>query len=151
MEQHLGLDIGNPVLRERFLKDNSEKVESQGYMKPFKPEEIERKKNRLAELSIEIADIEDEKASVVSNFKARMTPLKTERAEILSDIKHKSRYVTEQCFKFVDKDERMVGWYNKEGELVASRPAMIDELQLNLFTAQQQASEEDATGTGDNI
>lgn len=150
MEQKLGQDIENPVLRERFLKDNCEKVESQGYMKAFKPEEIESRKTRLAELSIELSDIEDEKSSAVALFKSRMTPLKEERAEILSDIKHKARYVNEQCYKFVDRDERMVGWYNKEGELVASRSAMLDELQLNLF-AGQQASPADATGTEDNI
>lgn len=149
IEKTLGQDIENPVLRTRFLKDNCEAVESVGYMKPFKPEEIEKKKNRLADLSIELADIEAEKSAAVSMFKARMTPLKEERSEIVSDIKVKARYVTEQCYKFVDRDSRMVGFYNSEGKLISERPAMVDELQLNIPF--DRSNEMSGTGTEDNL
>ncbi len=148
-EKTLGQDIVNPVQRARFLKDNCDSVESIGYMKPFKPEEIEKKKNRLADLSIELADIEAEKAVAVSSFKIRMAPLKEERAEIVGDIKVKARYVTETCYKFVDRDSREVYYYNNEGQLVQERPAMVDELQLNIPF--ERNNEMGGTGTEDNL
>jgi hypothetical protein len=149
IEKTLGQDILNPVQRTRFLKDNCEAVESVGYMKPFKPEEIERKKNRLADVSIELADIEAEKALAVSSFKVRMAPLKEERTELVSDIKVKARYVTEQCYKFVDRDTRRVGYYNNDGQLISERPAMMDELQLSIPF--EHSGEMSGTGTEDNL
>ncbi len=145
MEKTLGQEIENPVQRARFLKDNCEAVELVGYMKPFKPDEIERKKDRLADVSIELADIEAEKSAAISQFKVRMAPLKDERAELVSDIKVKARYVTEQCYKFVDRDIRQVGFYNSEGKLISERPAMVDELQLNIPF--ERSSEMSGTGT----
>ena len=41
--------------------------------------------------------------------------------------------VTEDCFKFFDEESKMIGFYNKQGDLVSSRPAFPDELQKTIF------------------
>jgi hypothetical protein len=53
---------------------------------------------------------------------------------MVSNIKAKAEYVKEICFKFIDQYEKMVGYYNANGDLIESRPATADELQPTLFS-----------------
>ena len=133
MDKHLGKDIENLVARESFLKDNCDKVEEKGYMKPYTPEELQQRKEELANASIEIAEIEQEAKEAAAHYKGKLKPLKETRARMVGDIKSKSEYVKELCYKFVDQEARETGYYNKEGDLIESRPATADELQTTLF------------------
>lgn len=133
MDKYLGKDIENLVAREAFLKDNCDKVEEKGYMKPYTPEELQQCKEELANASIEIAEIEQEAKEAAAHYKGKLKPLKETRARMVGDIKSKSEYVKELCYKFVDQEARETGYYNKEGDLIESRPATADELQITLF------------------
>lgn len=132
MERELGKEYRG-IERERFLKDNCDQVVEKGYMKPFESGELQKFKDDLAEVSIELNDIEEEKKDAMFIFKEKAKPLNEERAELLKNIKQKSVFVSENCFKFIDRDEKMVGFYNSEGLLIESRPANADELQLSIF------------------
>ncbi len=134
IERTIGKEIQNPVQRAAYLRDNADSVEPMGYMKPFSPEELDTRRIQLADVSVKIAEIEQEKELVVKEIKGRLAPLKEERTKIVSDIKAKAEYVTEDCFKFIDEESRQVGYYNKDGDLVSQRPAMADELQPRLFS-----------------
>ena len=133
MDKHLGKDIENLVAREAYLKDNCDKVEEKGYMKPYTPQELQQRKEELANASIEIAEIEQEAKEAAAHYKGKLKPLKETRARMVGDIKSKSEYVKELCYKFVDQEARETGYYNKEGDLIESRPATADELQTTLF------------------
>ena len=133
MDKHLGKDIANLVARESFLKDNCDKVEEKGYMKPYTPEELQQRKEELANASIEIAEIEQEAKEAAAHYKGKLKPLKETRARMVGDIKSKSEYVKELCYKFVDQEARETGYYNKEGDLIESRPATAEELQPTFF------------------
>lgn len=133
MQKELGKEILNPEQRIRFLKDNCDKIEERGYMKRFSPERIQQMKETLAETSIEINDIELEKKELIAEIKVRLEPLIGHRKTLLKGIKNKAEYTTEACYKFVDMDEKMVGYYNGEGDLIDARPAMGDELQGTIF------------------
>ena len=133
MDKHLGKDIANLVARESFLKDNCDKVEKKGYMKPYTPEELQGHKEKLANVSIEIAEIEAEMKQVQAEYKGRLKPLKETRANMVSNIKAKAEYVTEPCYRFTDREEKQTGYYNANGDLVELRPATAEELQPTLF------------------
>lgn len=133
MDKHLGKDIENLVAREAFLKDNCDKVEEKGYMKPYTPEELQGHKEKLANVSIEIAEIEAEMKQVQAEYKGRLKPLKEARANMVSNIKAKAEYVTEPCYRFTDREEKQTGYYNANGDLVELRPATAEELQPTLF------------------
>lgn len=133
MLKTLGKEYADDDLRVSYLKDNCDSVVNKGYMRRFTPEEIQAMKEQLAETSIMINDIEVEKREVSKEFKSRVDPLVNERKNILKGIKEKAEYVQETCYKFVDHDERMVGFYNCDGELIESRPAVADELQGTIF------------------
>lgn len=148
MDKHLGKDIENLVAREAFLKDNCDKVEEKGYMKPYTPEELQQRKEELANASIEIAEIEQEAKEAAAHYKGRLKPLKEARANIVSNIKAKAEYVKDLCYKFVDQEARETGYYNREGDLIESRPATADEMQPTLF-AVRGFNQADKTGTND--
>jgi len=137
MEKHLGKDYADLERREAFLKDNCEKVERRGYMKPFTPEQLQGHKENLAELSIQIEGIEDEKREAAKNYKSALDPLIAQRREMVSNIKQKAEYVDELCYRFVDREAKETGYYNATGDLIELRPATFDELQLNLFIGQK--------------
>ena len=81
-----------------------------------------------------MAEIEQEKKDAMAEFKERMKPFDEDRKRLLEELKNKSEYVNETCYKFIDHDERMVGYYNKLGELVSSRPIMPQEMQKTTFS-----------------
>jgi len=137
MNRHLGKDYQNKAQRETFLKDNCEKAENRGYMKPFTPEQLQEHKENLAELSIKIEEAENEKAAAINRFKHMLKPLITQRREMVSNIRQKAEYVNEVCYKFVDREEKQTGYYNADGDLIEQRPATADELQPTLFIGLQ--------------
>lgn len=120
--------------REQMLRDNADSSEEIGYMKPFTEEEILSMKDDLAEISIEINDIEIEKKAMASEFKHKLEPLTDQKKETLKSIKNKAKFVKELCYKMIDQDEQMVTYYNSIGEIVESRRIRPDEKQLKIFT-----------------
>lgn len=144
MEQHLGKNIINPAQREAYLKDNCDSVEEIGYMKPYTAEEIQSHKENLANLSIQIQEIQNEKAVAMALFKGRIKPLLEQRGTIVGNLKAKAKYVTEVCYKFTDQYACETGFYNAEGDLVECRPATVDELNTTIFAALREQTEQAA-------
>jgi len=143
MEKTIGKEYKNARDREAFLKDNCDKVEEKGYMKPYTPEELQGHKENLANVSIEIAEVEAEKKAQDAYYKGQLKPLIEQRTQMVSNIKSKSEYVKEICYKFVDQEAKETGFYNADGDLVESRPATADELQPTIFSMARK------TGTND--
>lgn len=131
LDRELGKDI---ALEERasFLEDNCDAVEEVTYSRAFGPEELALKREQLTDASIKIADIEEEKKEVMDGFKERLKPLQEQKSEAIKSLRDKSQTVTEKCYKFLDEETKMVGFYNKEGNLVSSRHAFQRELQKTI-------------------
>jgi hypothetical protein len=134
MQKELGKNFTDVLQREAFLKDNCDKAENRGYMKPFTADELQQRKENLADVSVRIDEIETEKKEQAKVFKDALDPLVKQRSGMVDDIRRKSRYVNEVCYKFVDAEERMTGYYNSDGDLIESRPATADELQPSMFS-----------------
>lgn len=143
MEKTIGKEYKNAHDREAFLKDNCDKVEEKGYMRPYTPEELQGHKENLANVSIEIAEIEAEKKAQDAYYKGQLKPLNEQRSQMVSNIRSKSEYVKEICYKFVDQEAKETGFYNADGDLIESRPATADELQPTIFSMARK------TGTND--
>ncbi|MFS0489935.1 hypothetical protein [Leadbetterella byssophila] len=132
MEKFLGHEY-NQEERLAYLQDNCDSTEEKGYMKPFTQEQISQKKEELANVSIRLEELEQKMKALMDELRAEMKPLKAEKRVILEEIKNKATYVNERVFKFIDFDNRQVGFYNAEGMLIDQRPAFGDELQGNIF------------------
>lgn len=118
--------------RASFLRDNCDKIEEVGYMKPFTPEEITQKKDELSEVAIKINDIESEKKETLKDINSKLEPLTEQKAELLKDIKTKAEWITEDCYQFINQEEKLVGYYNSQGIMIASRPTRPEENQYTL-------------------
>ena len=119
--------------REQFLSDNSDDVEKVSDSKAFSPEELAKQREDLTDAAIKLADIEEQKKEANAHFKELMKPLEQKKAVAIKNLKDKAMVVEEDCYKFFDEETKMVGFYNKEGDLVSSRPAFPDELQKTIF------------------
>lgn len=137
MQRELGKNISEGKSRVAFLMDNCDKVEDKSYMKRFTPEQLLQMKEELSENAIVINDIEVEKKEAMEQFKETLKPLTERKGRLLKGLKNKAELVTEKCFKFVDPENRSVGYYNEEGDLIESRAAFADELQTNIFQMQR--------------
>lgn len=133
MDNFLGQEVQEKD-RWQFLQDNADAIEEIGYTHRFTPDELAQKKESLAETSISINDIEIEKKEVMEGYKEQLKPLNVIKQTLLENIKKGSEYVENQeCAKILYHEEKMVGYYNKLGELVYSRPIMPQEMQKTIF------------------
>ena len=133
MDRLLGQEVKEED-RWQFLQDNADAVEEISYTHRLTPDELSQKKESLSTVSIDINDIEIDKKEVMSEFKEKLKPLNEEKQELLDTIKQGVQFIPkEECAKFIYHDEKMVGYYNKDGELVSSRPIMPQEMQKTLF------------------
>nr|WP_320058812.1 hypothetical protein [uncultured Bacteroides sp.] len=134
MDNFLGQEVQEKD-RWQFLQDNADAIEEIGYTHRFTPDELAQKKESLAETSISINDIEIEKKEVMEGYKEQLKPLNVIKQTLLENIKKGSEYVEDQeCAKILYHEEKMVGYYNKLGELVYSRPIMPQEMQKTIFS-----------------
>ena len=132
MDKFLGQEYPETE-RRQFLEDNCDAVEEIGYTRRFTTDELNQKKENLANVSIDINDIEEAKAEAMADFKASLKPLNEDKKMLLDQVKRKSEFVQGNCFKFIDHDKKEVGYYNSLGELVSSRPIMPQEMQKTIF------------------
>jgi len=120
-------------IEKHLLESNCDAIEELGYTRRFTPEELNERKEELADTSIRISDVEAEKKDADAVFKTRLKPLKSRKTELIEQLKTQTEFVREDCYKFIDHDERLVGFYNSDGELVSSRPIMAQEMQKTIF------------------
>ena len=133
MQKVLGQDIKDLEERKNFLIDNADGVEEMDYHKSYESDELERMNTEFANKHIRIAALEDQIADFKEEINKELKPLKEEVKNLREDLKSKGHTVREKVYRFLDENERMVGFYNAEGVLISSRPARRDELQKTVF------------------
>lgn len=129
----LGKEYTDPQKRKQFLADNADAVVRKTYMQRFTPEELQARKEELANVSISINDIESEKKDAMKEFKDRLDPLTEQRTILIGDIRRKAKEVTGDCYCFVNEEERMTYVIAENGECIEARPCTADELQKSVF------------------
>lgn len=142
MKKEYGKEYETDEERIAFLEDNADSVESKEYFKRFTPQELKEKKDRKIEVDVEVADLDEEKKAKMKEFKDKIDPLAKEGKLLLKCIKKKGEVISGRLFKFIEPEEKMVGFYDEQGDLIESRPAFPDELQTTIYQLNR-------TGTND--
>ena len=93
-----------------ILEANATRIEDFGYPKYFSEEELESFKEDIAELSIEISDLEDEKKALVKGINEQIKKAKETRRESLNRFKNKSEFNNEKCYVLIESEQRKVGY-----------------------------------------
>lgn len=94
-------------------------------------------------MSIQVAELEEELADIRADYKAKIKPKLERLGKLRGELKSGGEYVKGDCFKFVDEEEGMVGFYSPEGYLLEQRTMNPDERQRNIFREARK------TGTND--
>ena len=140
MEQVLGQEYEG-LERIQFLKDNCYAVEKLGYTKQIPSEQLEGLKEKLVENNIQLRDVRADKKAANKLFNEQIKQLEDANDEVTGKLKERSEYVTEECYKFVDDEKRMTGYYNADGILVYSRPSRPEEMQKTIYQMQRTGTE----------
>ena len=119
--------------REQFLSNTCDGTEEVSYSRVFTPEELAKQRELLTDASIKLADIDEQKKEAMAEFKEQAKPYTEQRQKAIDALRTKAETVTEVCYKYFDEDTKMVGFYNKDGNLVNSRPAFPNEMQKTMF------------------
>ena len=99
-------------------------------------------KTKLADTSIDIAELEQEKADWMESYKSRLKPLNTAKAKYLDQIKGKSEDIMDKCYKFLDHENKEANYYNGAGELVYFRRMQPQEMQKSIFNINRKTGTE---------
>lgn len=132
----------DPIERIDMLKTHSDEIEDRYYHKTLTDEEVTKLKSEFAVKNVELSKLEELKKESMDKFKAQMDPIKSKTKEQLMEIRTGRREVNGELYKVIDHDQRMVGWYDKEGNLIESRPATHEEAQTTLGTGLRMAGNE---------
>lgn len=116
-----------------LLADNADRKESFDYFSQYTEAELNEYKNQLAETSLERNDVELEKKEVMQVFTSKLKTHKATIVKLLTNIRQKGEFVTEDCFVLIDETNREAGYYNAKGELVHQRALRPNEMQRNIF------------------
>ena len=132
IEKEVGKDYAVEE-REVFLSNTCDGTVEVSYSRVFTPEELAKQRELLTDASIKLADIDEKKKAAMDQFKEQAKPFAEQRTKAINALRTKSETVTEKCYKFFDEETKMVGFYNKEGHLINSRPAVQNEMQKTVF------------------
>lgn len=119
--------------REEILRNSCDQILERTYTRRFEQNETNARRTELADVIIQIADIEQEFAEIKADFKGRTKPLHEKVAKLRDDLKVGGERIKGDCYKFVDEEIGMVGIYSPEGYLLESRPMTQEEKQRNIF------------------
>lgn len=93
-------------------------------------------KQRLAmkkiNADVEISKIDDEIPNLKMKKAARLKELKQESKTVLAEFKDGYRVEEKDCFKVPDLDERVMRYYDDEGNLFDERPLLPSENQYSI-------------------
>jgi hypothetical protein len=117
--------------RLRVLRDNH-KSEQTNYFKQLTQQEMDVRRELLAENSIKYFKLGEELKGIKSDFKERMDPLSRSNTQILHELDTGQAEIEGELFYVPDYEDSMMGVYDANGDLVSSRRLRPEEKQPRL-------------------
>lgn len=134
--------------REQILRDSCDQVLERSYTRKFDQAEINEKRADLANVSIQMQELEQELAEYRATIKGKIKPLSERYGKILEELKTGGEWIKGDCYKFVDEDEKMVGIYSPEGYKLEERPITQEERQRTIMSVIRGVSRTELSATG---
>ena len=125
--------------RADFLDAYSTEVKDLTYMKPLSTEELNIKREDLAQAAMQKSVLLDELAELKKQYKDRIDPLSHQFSENLKAIKTKAIEVTGTTYKIPDYDNQAIHYVAIDGTVVNSRPMLPEERQFTISSQLKQA------------
>lgn len=119
--------------RENVLRDSCDQIVERHYTKKFTQAQKNESREELADLSIQLNELNNKLKELRAEYKAMMKPISERLNLVLDELKAGGEFVKGECFKFIDNDEGKVGFYTPEGHLLEERDLRPDEKQRSVF------------------
>lgn len=139
--------------RQTLLIGESVRSEEQAYMKALTDEELQIRRERIVQVSLLKAVVEDDFQQVKDEFKMKLDPLKDEFSQLLDELRVKMVEVTGKVFTLPDHENQMMHFIDESGNVLSSRRMLPEERQHRLpFNSMNinTISHEQRTGTDEN-
>lgn len=121
--------------RKLVLESESISIEELGYTKRLSEEELQIKREDLANAAIKKAMIEDEFAEIKAQFKDRLEPVNIVLKESIEAVKNRSVSIMGKVYKLADYDNQMIHVVDPFGNVISSRRMLPEERQFRIQTA----------------
>lgn len=115
------------------------------FYKKLDSDELNFKRKSYTDLSLKLADIEDEKKEVMKDFKDRMDMIKPQVKALGSEVRTGHAQFEGSLYGFVDSSTLMVYFYSESGELIETETRPANQEELGLFSGMRVVK----TGTND--
>lgn len=120
--------------RKRSLQNTADNVEkSRKYYKKLDSQELNQKRKEYTDLSLKVADLEDEKKEVIKDFKDRIDPIKDQVKSLGTEVRTGHAQFEGSLFGFIDEQTKMVYFYSESGELIETETRPANQEELGLF------------------
>lgn len=120
----------------KYVIDNLEGVcysKTEGeYTKTLTIEELADKKDQLAEVSIRIARLEEERKEAMAEFKELMKDPKETHSSLIETIKFKSERRNGTLYHIDDQESQIMYFFDEHGMCVDLRPLKANERQSKI-------------------
>lgn len=125
--------------RVQFLEDNSDKMESTMYFRPLSQDDLDAKRELLADNAIKLDELNDEKKAANDEFKGKMNPIIHKNKALLKEIKSRQEEVNGTIFHVANHDSGFMETYDCEGDIIATRKLRPGERQSSIFNVAAKA------------
>lgn len=130
----------NQTERLTALKENAVTSYKKNVVRNFDEEELAEMKNQLSDVSINLNDTEIEKKEMTGEINGRIKIIKSQRQNLLRDLKNKYYESTEEVFDVDNQEEGMMYTYDNTGAVISSRRLTPSEKQISIKQFNSKAS-----------
>lgn len=119
--------------RAQILRDSCDQIEERHYTRKFEQPEINERREELANVSIQLNNLNEELQEIKADYKSKTKPKEERKSRILDELKAGGEYVKSECYKFIDSEMGKVAWYSPEGYKLEERDINPEERQRTTF------------------
>lgn len=136
--------INTPVEeREQILRDSCDQILERSYTKHFSQEKMDSKRAEIANVLIQINELEEELTQIRTDYKNRIKPLVERMGMIRDEIKAGGEWVKTDCYRFTDPDTGTTAIYSPEGYKLEERKMTPEERQRTMFQITRKTGTDD--------
>lgn len=119
---------------EANLESIAYNITEEDYTRTLSEDELNVRKTSLAEVSIKLAALEEEKKEIMDKHKLKVKGPKSEQASLLESIKHRSERMYGKLFAIDEPEDNMMYFFDSTGQCVNMRAMLPSEKQTKLRT-----------------
>lgn len=118
--------------REQLLDDNCIRVQEEEYNMPLTAAEKKQKSKELLDITIKMRRLAAERKQLMHDLREKKNSYDEQRDKIIDELQNNGRYVKGKVYIIADREKKMVGKYDKFGNLLEKRKMQKEDMQLSI-------------------